>query len=322
MQTRALLVRGLAIIGGIAIAVLLIAFMVRATTGKSLLAGLIFSAPAVSQRSIEIQFDPSEIESGGTSRVSWAGTNLSGGSYSIAVSCPAEVSVKQQNRDQDLCNSVLALNPDQFFLVTAQNKGTAAADVAATILYEDKNSATGSSVGGSATLGVKPAAHAQAPAPSSQTPPRQNPRPSPAPRPAPSPAPTPVLLPPQPGRPDLRVRIIDTGTTTSDARQFFPAPSIKLADTAAILFEVSNAGTAPALNWQFEAWLPLDSSTYLSPAEPPLPAGASARFILGFSGLYSPGGNYTATVRADPANAIQEINELNNSSSVTLSVTN
>lgn len=106
--------------------------------------------------------------------------------------------------------------------------------------------------------------------------------------------------PAQTGTPDLMTRILSIepvyGTGISTAR-----------------FEIKNVGTRPSGAWAFTANLPTFSGyTYRSPSQKSLNPGDGIVFTLRFDN--AAGGTFT--VKADPANAISELNEANNTASV------
>ncbi len=324
---RRLLLTGLAIAGAIA----LIIGIVTALGGKPQSQDGFFAAIAAifsRQETISVRAEPSEISSGGVFRFSWDHQTKRRGSYRLLTSCPAGVEVRQVHRDIKLCNTDLPLTPDLALLLSATNRNPDPAELKLFVVFEEGSARANTFFGGFTVVQVRPASPPiSATPPSSAGPPppvigRPVPRPSEPPR---FPPPPPREPPPGPRLPDLAVRIIDVGTTTPDAKQFFPATSIRRSDITAVLFDVSNIGGTSSPEWQFEAFLPIETSTFNSGLQPPISAGGAVRFILGFSGLSNPGasgpgGSFRVTVNVDPKNEIKEGNESNNSAVTTLPV--
>lgn len=317
---------GLALIGALALLILAIALIARPSPqGNGLLAALgsIFLSPT---ESISVTANPDEVPSGGTFHLSWRHETERGGRYEMMLTCPDGVSVHKANRPEEtLCNKTAAVDPDLFLLLSAFNKNKESAALRAAIFFNPDSGGGSDLFGGFVLVTIGSESKPETKTTAVQRPTPSAPSPAPVSRPSVPVQPVPVLVAPSaPSLPDLAVRVIDTGTTTQDAKQFFPAASVRKTDLAAVLFEVSNLGRVPIQEWSFEAWLPIESSTFKSVLQPSLPAGASVRFVLGFSGLYvnPAGAEYKVTIRVDPESRIKELSEDNNSAIRVLSVVN
>ncbi len=158
-------------------------------------------------------------------------------------------------------------------------------------------------------------------------PPTENPPTSPAPN-----TPTiitPPYIPSQPapiqpvyyGKPDLAVRIIQTGILQTGTNYIVTNQNqFTYSDMVGIKFEVRNDGDAIAGIWSFTASLPsISTPTYNSNSQISLRPGESIVFTLGFSNLKN---QYTnaITINVDPQNMISESVEYNNMA--TVSITN
>jgi len=122
--------------------------------------------------------------------------------------------------------------------------------------------------------------------------------------------------------PDLQVRIISTGIV-NDYGQYTPNTTPRYGQKAAIQFEVTNYGGVPTGTWTWRADISgAVNSTYTSPAEASLGAGASTRLIVGFPignsiGAYGQypyygGSTVSYSLLVDSANTIYESSEANN----------
>lgn len=319
--TRQVLLWGLAAIGGLSLAGFVLT-LVLAGTGRTAPEGsFLASIAAVLSRkgSISVAAEPATVPSGEAFHLSWVHETRRRGTYRLTIDCPPGVAVRQVNRDGTGCNTARGVGPDRFLVLSVTNRNPEPEEVRVSVTFEEEGVSAQGFFGGFTLVTVQPVS---SPA-RTTTPPPPPPRISrtPAPPPAAGAAPVPT----GPRLPDLAVRIIDVGTTTPEAQQFFPATRIRRSDVAAVLFEVSNVGNAPAPEWQFEAWLPIETSTFNSGTQPSLPVGGSVRFILGFSGLFTPGsfgpgGEFRVTMRVDPQGEVREANEENNSAVTTLPV--
>ncbi len=316
----------LAVIGASAIIIFFLALIgaglggVRSPAGNGLLAAI--TAVFSREESIRVEAKPDAIPSGSSFHLSWVHETKRRGTYRLLAGCPLGVEIRQLNRDAKLCAVETEVHPDQFLLLSATNQNAEPSEVRLNIMFSEEVAKANRSFGAFVIVRVEPASKLKLTL--SPTPPLAR-TPPPTAVGAPPPPREPSPLPVGPRLPDFTVRIIDVGTTTPDAKQFFPAAAIRRSDVAAVLFEVSNTGGAPAPAWQFEAFLPVETSTFNPSVQPPIPAGGAVRFILGFSGLYSPGaagpgGSFLVTVNVDPKNEIKELNENNNSAVETLPV--
>jgi hypothetical protein len=119
------------------------------------------------------------------------------------------------------------------------------------------------------------------------------------------------------GKPDLRVRVIATGTLNKTTGQFTPTTAFKSGDRVAVQFEISNAGTGYTGTWNWSALLPTpDSKLYQSGSQASLAPQSGAIFTLGFDNLKQANASLLL-ISADPGNFVSESNESNNTASAT-----
>ena len=120
--------------------------------------------------------------------------------------------------------------------------------------------------------------------------------PEPLPEPSPKPGPAPKPRPAAPA--DLSVRIVSAYTEGYG--------------TAVVVFDIANDGASSTGMWFFEAQLPTAQPyTYISPAQASLAPGAHITNTLRFTQAM----NGSVFISVDPANAVRESNEGNNTAS-------
>ena len=119
------------------------------------------------------------------------------------------------------------------------------------------------------------------------------------------------------GTPDLAVKIADTGVVDGAAGNFTATSSVSRGQFAAIVFDVSNIGTAVSGTWQFSANLPTYESYFVSDPQDPISPCDHVRFTLGFRTLNNQGSN-VATITLDPQNALKEANRANDTATTTI----
>lgn len=133
----------------------------------------------------------------------------------------------------------------------------------------------------------------------------------------------PVYTPPavQPvyyGKPDLAVRMLQTGLLITPTNLITPQSQFIYSDMVGIKFEVRNDGDAATGLWSFTATLPsISTPTYNSGTQISLRPGESIIFTLGFSNLsnlYSG----LVTINIDSVNSVSESNEINNTITSTI----
>jgi len=138
---------------------------------------------------------------------------------------------------------------------------------------------------------------------------------------------TPPYVPSQPapvyyGKPDLAVRILQTGILNQYTNQIVSQTQFNQSDMIGIKFEIRNDGDANTGTWYFSAFLPSTSNpVYASTAQISLRPGESIIYTLGFSNLANQGINLI-TVKADQNNSVYESNENNNTQTSTITSTN
>ncbi len=112
-------------------------------------------------------------------------------------------------------------------------------------------------------------------------------------------------------QPDLAISLLQIGqlvggTVVTNQNRF------SAADTVGLRFQIMNKGLTATGPWSFTATLPsLSTPVYNSAPQISLKPGDSILFTLGFSNLtnQNPG---LITIKADPANTVNENNESNN----------
>lgn len=144
-----------------------------------------------------------------------------------------------------------------------------------------------------------------------------------------------VYIPTYYGKPDLMVRITDTGIIDRNTSRFTKTSYINSSDKVAVKFEVRNIGDNVSGIWNFTATLPsLSTPNYQSPNQISLKPGDRIEFTLSFDNpsiVYNNQYNTYAyynynlpnslfTVNVDPLNQVNESVESNNTDSVTVNV--
>ncbi|HET8581101.1 MAG TPA: CARDB domain-containing protein [Candidatus Paceibacterota bacterium] len=128
---------------------------------------------------------------------------------------------------------------------------------------------------------------------------------------------TSTTTPPAAGKPDLTVSVLGLGVIVNGVYQ--TANQINPGDTAAIRFEIRNAGTKATGAWRFRASLPTaDGYIYNSALQDSLAPGSYVIYTLRFTNLAAGGG--IVTIEADPQHAVAESNESNNGVSYRITV--
>jgi len=114
------------------------------------------------------------------------------------------------------------------------------------------------------------------------------------------------------GKPDLAVRILQTGLLNQGTNLIVNQTQFNYSDLVGIKFEVRNDGDANTGIWNFTATLPsISTPTYSSNAQISLRPGESIVFTLGFSNLTSQEISLI-TINVDPQNIVSETVEYNN----------
>lgn len=116
------------------------------------------------------------------------------------------------------------------------------------------------------------------------------------------------------GKPDLSVRLIAVGYVDTATNTFIPSSSVIAGQQAGIRFEVVNSGGSATGAWKFNATLPSNapnSQFFQSATQPSLSAGDRIEFTLSFEDIKAQYTN-TISIQADPAHAVTESNESNN----------
>ena len=131
-----------------------------------------------------------------------------------------------------------------------------------------------------------------------------------------------LINPPAPikdiGKPDLAVKILETGVIDKVTNVFTATTSLRSVDRIAVRFSVENLGTKETGNWYFNAVLPTyPSYIYSSSSQISLKPSDRIEFTLGFDRVEKKDGNIVV-INIDPANSIFEASEDNNIARVTL----
>jgi hypothetical protein len=122
----------------------------------------------------------------------------------------------------------------------------------------------------------------------------------------------PVLPPTYYGKPDLAVRILQTGILNQYNNVISNRNQFTYSDMVGIKFEIRNDGEANTGPWYFTATLPsLSTPVYTSNTQMSLRPGESIIFTLGFSDLTNQRIGII-TINADPRNTVAESIEYNN----------
>lgn len=119
------------------------------------------------------------------------------------------------------------------------------------------------------------------------------------------------------GVPDLGVRIIDIGMVDEASGDFVHATSTRRGAQAAVVFEVSNIGTAVSKKWQFAANLPINYGDFQSELQSELAPGDRVRFTLGFRHPRARGANQVV-ITVDPRNELRDANRDNDYATTTI----
>jgi len=122
-----------------------------------------------------------------------------------------------------------------------------------------------------------------------------------------------------PTKPDLTVRILETGIIDRATGAFIPKSQIFTSDIAAIRFEVKNAGGGVSGSWMFIANLPTNPPfEFTSKTQQSLGPQDRIEYTLRFDQPKSGGG--VITIHVDPTNVVAEASENNNSIAHTIVV--
>lgn len=114
------------------------------------------------------------------------------------------------------------------------------------------------------------------------------------------------------GKPDLAVRLLQTGLLGTNGVIITNQTQFNYTDTVGLKFEIRNDGDAVTGPWLFTAILPsISTPIYNSVTQISLRPGESIIFTLGFSNLTNQY-NSLITITADPANTVMESTETNN----------
>jgi hypothetical protein len=122
------------------------------------------------------------------------------------------------------------------------------------------------------------------------------------------------------GKADLIVRVLDTGVINRSTGAYTAQSSVTSSDKVGIRFEVENIGSVATGAWKFQATLPTNDTNnrnYESAFQNALNPGQKGSFTIGFENIQAQGGN-TATIYVDSATQVDELNEVNNRTSVNI----
>lgn len=120
------------------------------------------------------------------------------------------------------------------------------------------------------------------------------------------------------GIPDLAVAIVDTGVMVGggESAEFRHTDAVRASDQPAIVFDVSNAGSAVSEPWSFSATLPTFAGRFTSETQPRLAPGERIRFTLTFRPI-DRSAAAVAVITVDPQNALRDKNRLNDVATTT-----
>ncbi|TSC67164.1 MAG: hypothetical protein CEO19_334 [Parcubacteria group bacterium Gr01-1014_73] len=120
------------------------------------------------------------------------------------------------------------------------------------------------------------------------------------------------------GKPDLAVKILETGVIDKITNVWTATTSLRSIDRIAVRFSVENLGTKETGSWYFNAVLPTyPSHIYSANSQVSLLPGDRIEFTLGFDIVEKKDGNIVV-INVDPANSIFEASEENNIARVTI----
>jgi hypothetical protein len=121
-----------------------------------------------------------------------------------------------------------------------------------------------------------------------------------------------VIQPVYYGKPDLALRLIQTGLLNGGTNMLTNQTQFSRNDMAGVKFEIRNDGDVATGPWYFTASLPsLSTPYYNSNIQNSLKPGDSIIYTLGFTNLTNEKSGLI-TINADPQNTVYESNEANN----------
>lgn len=124
------------------------------------------------------------------------------------------------------------------------------------------------------------------------------------------------------GKPDLVIRVLETGVLNKTTGAFTQKSQIKKTDKAAVRFEVENIGTKRSGAWEFESKLPTKVNyTYSSGNQVSLMPRDKVQYIFGFD-EFKAVSTLSFSIEVDPQNSEDELTENNNISFVNIEVDN
>jgi len=122
-------------------------------------------------------------------------------------------------------------------------------------------------------------------------------------------------------KPDLAVRVLQTGVLDRNTNYFTAQTTFNNNDRVGIKFEVRNDGDANTGPWTFYATLPSQTAPlYKSTSQVSLAPGDRIEFTIGFDNLNSQYSN-TASISVDSLNLVSESDETNNTASTIITNT-
>jgi len=120
------------------------------------------------------------------------------------------------------------------------------------------------------------------------------------------------------GKPDLSVKVLETGVIDKITNVFTATTSLRSVDRIAVQPLVENLGTKETSPWYFNAVLPtFPSYIYSANSQVSLLTGDRIEFTLGFDSVEKKDGN-VIVINIDPANSIFEASEDNNIARITI----
>lgn len=322
--TSGKILRPLALVVAIALAVLILGAAARLLSGPAKSIALFLSAISLASEAITVEVNPTTVLSGEKFFVTWEHKKKTeDGAYDFLYPCRAGLRIMLETKESIPCNSAFAVTGKSSLAAIAEWNKEAPLDLPVTIAFTPQGAdrptlaATGIvTIASSKTISEayatttpkrstegSPAASGQTFANGSTTTIALTPRINPS------------------GVPDLRVEIMATGilaTTSTSSAIFIPKTSAGEGERAAIVFDVKNGGDNVSGEWRFRAQLPVTNGDFLSDIQPSLAPGNGVRFTIGFESLNNSGAN-TAIITVDPESKIaRDQNRTNNSANVVI----
>lgn len=302
-----------AFLAAAAVFVLVLNFGGRSVAKLEWLASLV-TGVTPSREQILVIVSPQIVESGSVFSISWTHEGKSAdGWYGLSYPCREGLTVTFASHEPLPCGKAFPFSAATPLSLLVSATGPEPVDVPFSVSFTPSG-APHESLAHSATVTVKPAAPARSLGAALPT------------APAVGPATAHVypldgsgaryqILPN--GTPDFSVQIIDVGIIDDLTGAFVATSSVGSGRQAAVVFDVSNIGTAVSEPWQFGAKLPTVGGDFTSEVQQSLAPGDRIRFTIGFQNLNQLGEN-TATFTVDPSEKLKDASRANNTATATV----